>query len=93
MPRRHDANKQMWRDFALLYDYKEGNHVAGVIQWVQRIAEEIDMQMVQTTIVSVQYGDKDFFVQNVFWDSQMCIRDRVLNLPSFHAIFLSNKFS
>ena len=61
MPRRHDANKQMWRDFALLYDYKEGNHVAGVIQWVQRIAEEIDMQMVQTTIVSVQYGDKDFF--------------------------------
>ena len=44
MPRRHDANKQMWRDFALLYDYKEGNHVAGVIQWVQRIAEEIDMQ-------------------------------------------------
>lgn len=80
VPRRHDANKQMWRDFALLYDYKEGNHVAGVIQWVQRIAEEIDMQMVQTTIVSVQYGDKDFFVQNVFWDSLMVNKQLLIDI-------------
>lgn len=66
--------------FVKSHDYKEGNHVAGVIQWVQRIAEEIDMQMVQTTIVSVQYGDKDFFVQNVFWDSLMVNKQLLIDI-------------
>lgn len=71
-PKRHDSSKQMWREFAVLYNEKT-NHRAGVIDWYynhlygQKIIAS--SYTFSTAIASVEYGDKDFFVKNVFSDS------------------------
>ena len=70
-PRRHDSSKQMWREFSVLYNSQNNNHVAGIIQWYRDHVQRIlgTKRLMKTDIVSVQYGDKDFFVKNVFSDS------------------------
>ena len=68
-PKRHDSAKQMWREFSVLYDNADNNHVAGIIKWFKFISAKVKLPIMTTSIVSVQYGDKDFFVQNVFGDS------------------------
>ncbi|MGN0647209.1 MAG: type I-E CRISPR-associated protein Cse1/CasA [Oscillospiraceae bacterium] len=72
VPKRHDSAKQMWREFAVLYNGKS-NHRAGVLTWYDNYIfgdEWIDSSyMLQTVITAVEYGDKDFFVKNVFSDS------------------------
>lgn len=69
--KRHDSSKQMWREFATLYNNKDSNRCAGVITWLARCKRRCNMKnfMMKTSIVSVEYGDKDFFVQNIFSDS------------------------
>lgn len=69
-PKRHDSSKQMWREFATLYN-NDKNECAGVITWFTKCQSRFKMKnfMMKTSIVSVEYGDKDFFVKNVFSDS------------------------
>lgn len=70
-PRRHDPSKQMWREFSALYEEK-GNRCSGVINWFRYLKRNRILPrsyMIRTTITSVIYGDKDFFVKNVFSDS------------------------
>lgn len=70
-PRRHDVSKQFWRNFAALIQMREQVHRPGVISWIDKLESEnlIKDQMLNVKIASVQYGDKDFFVANVFSDS------------------------
>lgn len=65
-PKRHDSSKQMWREFATLYNEDNNNRRAGVIEWFRKCKLH---GLMKTSIVSVEYGDKDFFVKNVFSDS------------------------
>lgn len=65
-PKRHDSSKQMWREFATLYNEDDNNRRAGVIEWFRKCKFH---GLMKTSIVSVEYGDKDFFVKNVFFDS------------------------
>ena len=70
-PRRHDPSKQMWREFSVLYEEK-GNCCSGVVKWFGKLKREKMLPrsyMMRTAITSVVYGDKDFFVKNVFSDS------------------------
>ena len=69
-PCRHDSSKQFWRDCssAIL----NGNcRRSGVILWINRLEEKelIENRPLNIRMVSVQYGDKDFFVTNVLSDS------------------------
>ncbi len=70
-PRRHDFSRQFWREapVAILNDNK--NRQPGIILWMKELAEEklTENFYLNIRIVSVQYGDKDFFVTNVFSDS------------------------
>lgn len=69
-PKRHDPSKQMWREFSSLF-LGTKRAVPGVIHWNHRLAEEECLpwdDMLTVQIVSVQYGDKDFFVKQVFAD-------------------------
>ena len=70
-PRRHDASKQFWRDFSAFLQTKEKVHRPGIFSWIDKLENEnlIKDQMLNVKIASVQYGDKDFFVANVFSDS------------------------
>lgn len=79
-PQLHNYEKQMWRDFALLYDNRGNNHIVGVIQWIQCIAERINLQMIQTSIVSVQYVKKKSSVENIFWDSLMVNKQLLIDI-------------
>lgn len=71
-PKRHDSSKQMWREFSVLYN-GESNKCSGVVEWFQKYLCYNGLipasYIFQTAIASVEYGDKDFFVKNVFSDS------------------------
>ena len=81
-PRRHDASQQMWREFSALFVPQEGSHRPGVVLWTEMLKKKrlIDKKrMISYCIASVQYGDKDFFVTDIFQDSL-----------TFHADLLSD---
>lgn len=70
-PRRHDMTKQMWRDFGAIADTREGHRRPGVVEWVNALRLNRLLQgrnRISFRIASVQYGDKDFFVNHVFGD-------------------------
>ena len=71
-PKRHDSSKQMWREFSVLFEEKE-NKQAGVVRWFKNYLRGKNLIprsfLLKTSITSVEYGDKDFFVKNVFSDS------------------------
>ncbi|MBR1392308.1 MAG: type I-E CRISPR-associated protein Cse1/CasA [Ruminococcus sp.] len=80
-PRRHDHSKQMWREFAVLFDEK-ANRNAGVINWFRSYLKPLlpRAYLMRTAITAVEYGDKDFFVQNVFSDSLTMHADLLTDL-------------
>ncbi len=71
-PKRHDPTRQIWRDFSILVAQKEGRHLPGIVRWLARL-KGMDILpgegMIQLNVISVQYGDKDFFVTDEFGDS------------------------
>lgn len=71
-PRRHDAKKQMWREFPSLFFTSEGTRLPGIVQWISFLEDKKLLEQdrkLRFRIASVQYGDKDFFVTDVFSDS------------------------
>lgn len=72
IPRRHDPSRQMWRDFGSIFVESGANvRKPGVVSWYDTIATEMQWKMrpIRFRIASVQYGDKDFFVNDTFNDS------------------------
>ena len=71
-PKRHDSARQMWREFSVMFE-ENGNRFAGVIYWFKNFLYGHQLiprsYLMRTAIASVEYGDKDFFVKNVFSDS------------------------
>lgn len=72
-PRRHNPEQHFWQEFGLLFAEESGSniHVPGVVRWVRELSrtERIDNSMIFFRSVSVQYGDKDFFITDAFSDS------------------------
>lgn len=70
-PRRHDFSKQFWRECPTAVLGDKENRQPGIILWIKNLEERewIENHDLKIRIVSVQYGDKDFFVSNVFSDS------------------------
>lgn len=69
-PRRHDPLRQVWRDFAALFVNRGDHHTPGIVSWVKQLKYHklVNRPLVQFQIASVKYGDKDFFVDDVFSD-------------------------
>lgn len=72
-PKRHDASIKIWREFSTMFvnNQTNGTHLPGVVSWQQRLQQDglLPKQYVaRFQIASVQYGDKDFFVADVFSD-------------------------
>lgn len=72
-PRRHDPSRQMWREFANLFLEQSNARRPGVVQWITQLKNGTGLlkkeKMVHFRIASVQYGDKDFFMTDVFEDT------------------------
>lgn len=71
-PVRHNRARKMWQDFSGIVTFHETQHTPGVVSWMNRLLENecLHPETIGTyRIASVQYGDKDFFVNDVFEDS------------------------
>lgn len=73
-PRRHDSTKRIWREFSAIAETDTQSHRPGVVSWIAALKDAEDApldrkQMIKFKIAAVQYGDKDFFVNNVFSDA------------------------
>lgn len=72
VPARHDPAKQFWREFPTVFFDKPGNYVPGIIRWIKvlQMKRLLDKKrLIRFSIVSVKYGDKDFFVTDAFSDA------------------------
>lgn len=83
-PKRHDDSKQFWREFSNVFTDAKDNHRPEIINWIQSLCDSENgclpnNLILKTKIASVKYGDKDFFVDNIFSDSL-----------SLHASLISN---
>lgn len=70
-PKRHDPSRQLWRDFAAFVGQSEAKHLPGVVAWLARLKSDnlIPRSHFRFQTAAVKYGDKDFFVDDVFADS------------------------
>ncbi|MDR3345103.1 MAG: type I-E CRISPR-associated protein Cse1/CasA [Oscillospiraceae bacterium] len=70
-PRRHDPAKQLWRDYSSLTAQGQDRHQPGVITWLCMLRDKHILQQKQFRfiIAAMNYGDKDFFVDDTFADS------------------------
>jgi CRISPR system Cascade subunit CasA len=71
VPRRHDASKQLWRNFSSLVVETNAAHRPGVVSWLLKLRDEriLEQNILKFITPAVKYGDKDFFVDDVFSDS------------------------
>lgn len=74
-PRRHDPARQIWRDLPLIISRDDSAHQPGVVSWIAELSSQDEKSLFSSEgriadlkIVSVKYGDKDFFVTDVFSD-------------------------
>ncbi len=86
VPCRHDPAKQFWREFPSVFcGGKESVHRPGVVCWIEALQDKrlniLDPQRkIRFRISGMQYGDKDFFVNDSFVDSltfQMALLDEL----------------
>lgn len=71
-PKRHDSSMQMWREFSATFATEKAPRIPGIVSWIGylRKAKLVEQQhLIRFRIASVQYGDKDFFVNDLFSDS------------------------
>jgi CRISPR system Cascade subunit CasA len=70
-PKRHNSSRQLWRDFSALFVKGEKARVPGIVKWLEKLdhAGFISSGHIKMRAASVQYGDKDFFVNDIFDDS------------------------
>ena len=71
VPRRHNPSVQMWRNFAPLVEQKNGRHRPGIVSWLKKLKRECKLEnpIFRFQISGVKYGDKDFFVEDIFSDT------------------------
>ena len=70
-PARHDPSIQMWREFPTLFVQQEGQNRPGVVEWIELLRKRrcIDRtKMIRFRAIGTQYGDKDFFMADIFSD-------------------------
>lgn len=70
IPRRHNPATQMWREFPVLFLKQDVGRRPGIVEWMNALIDEkvFSSEFVRFKIASVQYGDKDFFVTDVYSD-------------------------
>ena len=73
VPCRHDPAKQFWREFPSVFCKEETVRQPGVVHWIETLQRRdlniLDPQRrIHFRISGMQYGDKDFFVNDSFRD-------------------------
>jgi CRISPR system Cascade subunit CasA len=68
-PRRHNAGKQLWRDFGALVLDGDGYKIPGIVKWGEILSDEDIVEAYSFSAVGLQFADKDFFVDDTYADS------------------------
>ncbi|MDR1246441.1 MAG: type I-E CRISPR-associated protein Cse1/CasA [Clostridiales Family XIII bacterium] len=70
-PMRHRPSRQLWRDFSALVASRDGDKPPGIVHWHEVLVNKkiIGDTQVKFSGPSLGYGDKDFFVDDMFSDS------------------------
>lgn len=70
-PRRHDPARQLWRDFPAMVGQDTAGRKPGIVGWLGRLKAEnlVSRSHFQFQIASTKYGDKDFFIDDIFGDA------------------------
>lgn len=70
-PKRHNPAQKLWRDFSSLVAQGEAKKRPGVIEWLAHLKTNhlLKNRHFRFQTASVHYGDKDFFVDDIFSDS------------------------
>ncbi len=95
-PRRHDSSVQMWREFSATFAMSDMAHIPGIVLWIEYLRKSrlIDRQrFIRFSIASVQYGDKDFFVNDLFSDSITFHTDLLTELGKRWQTMITNEIS
>ena len=93
VPKRHDKSKQMWREFSNIY-LGEACREPGVILWNKVLMEKEYISghvLLDTQISSVQYGDKDFFVNHLFSDVLSMQRSILLSVGRKWQVYIKDQ--
>ena len=72
LPKRHRIDKQVWRDFAFFMASAEtADRNPGVVSWIKLLKKKkmYTRKIVKLCVTGIQYGDKDFFVEDVIDDT------------------------
>lgn len=72
LPKRHNPSKQMWREFQTMTAQGENLHRPGVVAWLAllRSCDLIEKsRKIRLKVAAVIYGDKDFFVVDIYSDA------------------------
>ena len=72
IPRTHEPDRQMWREFGSIFCENEDGHMPGLVRWNQLLYRKLKSTTDLTCrfkIVSVQYGDKNATVKDTFSDA------------------------
>lgn len=71
LPRRLDPARLMWRDLSAMMVERDGQRIPGVVRFLARLRYEklIPGANLCFRTAAVHYGDKDFFVDDLLFDS------------------------
>lgn len=71
-PRRHDSERQVWRDLESLLVHCDGKVRPTIVDWITSLQEENCLnskKMISFKTPGVSYADKDFFVEDIIDDT------------------------
>jgi len=85
IPKIHSSSKAMWRDYQslLIKSTQDGKHrEPGVLRWVTSLVDKdwIPFNSIKIRITGVEYGDKNFFIDNYISDDLAVNRSILSNL-------------
>lgn len=70
-PKRLNPDRKMWRDFSMITGKGEEHRAPGVVNWIATLqsGHALDRnRIIRFRVAGVQYGDKDFFVEDILSD-------------------------
>lgn len=72
-PKRHDPTKQFWREFPAVFSQAPNTRPPGIVRWITLLQNPKyrclnRKQIIHFRICAMEYGDKDFFVTDMFRD-------------------------
>ena len=70
-PKRINPDRKMWRDFCVITGSGEEYRIPGVVAWITTLQNTRILnrnRIIRFRMAGIQYGDKDFFVEDVLSD-------------------------